>query len=145
MSKDQDKRTALLDFTQKAAQRIRDKRVPKQGRYHVPGLDQEVVLRGLTTSELQTCLDMEDGSENSLADKYAVYCSMVEPDLKAAAMEIMESEKGLPADQKTVLEPLDIMNCFGLQEISELAMFVMELSEVTGGQKVTKITKDLKN
>ena len=145
MSNEQDKRTALQDFTQKAAQRIRDKRVLKRGRYHVPSLDQEVVLRGLTTSELQTCVDMDEGKESNRDTMYTVYTAMVEPDLKAAAKTIMEDEKGLPADQKTILEPLDIVNCFSLEELADLAMAVMELSEVVGGQKVTKITEDLKN
>lgn len=144
MSKDQDKKAVLLDFAQKAAQRIQDKRIPKRASYYVASVDQEILLRGLTAAELQTCVSMEDGSGND-ADNYAVYTGVVEPSLKEAAQSIMEAESGLPADQKTILQPVDIVNCFTLQERGELALAVLELSGVTGGKKIEKVTDDLKN
>ena len=66
------------------------------------------------------------------------------PYLKQAAREIMEAESGLPADQRSLLEPLDIVDLFDMGEVTEIAMKVMELSGVLNNRKVT-VVEQLKN
>ena len=68
----------------------------------------------------------------------------VEPSLKDVAKEIMESESSLPADQRTLLEPLDVVGIFDIGEVQEIAMQVMELSGVLNSTKVT-VVDQLKN
>ena len=56
----------------------------------------------------------------------------------------MESESSLPADQRTLLEPLDVVGIFDIGEVQEIAMQVMELSGVLNSTKVT-VVDQLKN
>ena len=69
---------------------------------------------------------------------------MVEPDLKTAAKEIMEAEADLPPGERSLLEPLDIVNIFDMAELQQIAIKVMELSGAIGGKQVT-VVNELKN
>ena len=90
------------------------------------------------------CTNIDDSADKNRSDKYCIYLSVVSPDLKQAAKEIMESESGLPADQRSLLEPLDIVDLFDMGEVTEIAMKVMELSGVLNNRKVT-VVEQLKN
>ena len=63
--------------------------------------------------------------------------------LKDVAKEIMESEASLPVDQRTLLEPLDVVKMFEIGEVQGIAMQIMDLSGVVN-TKVT-VVEQLKN
>ena len=59
---------------------------------------------------------------------------------------IMEAEADLPPEERTLHEPLDIMNIFEIFELNQIAAAVMKLSGVIGGQgKDVTAVKELKN
>lgn len=140
----QDTKTALAAFNQKAMQRLQDNKVPKRQRLYVPSIDQEVTIRSLSYDEIVECLTVEDAGDPNRSDKYSIYMSMVEPNLKEAAQQMKASQAGDPPEQRAILEPMDIVGVFPLSEIHELAQRVMELSGVTSSKKVT-VVKELKN
>lgn len=141
---DNAKKNALAEFSRRAMQRLQDKKIPKFLTLHIPSLDIDMKIRSLTHNEITECMNMEDNGDSKRSDKYCIYLAAVEPSLKDAAKELMKTEADLPADQRTVLEPLDIVNIFDMSEVTEIAMEVMKLSGVIGTKSVT-VVQNLKN
>ena len=141
---DKDKKSFLAEFSRRAMQRLQDKKVPKYRTLHIPSLDTDMRFRNLSYDEITECMNMEDTDDPNRSDKYCIYLAAVEPSLKDVAKEIMDSEASLPADQRTVLEPLDVVGIFDIGEVQEIAMQVMELSGVLNSTKVT-VVDQLKN
>ena len=141
---DNAKKHALAEFSRRAMQRLQDKKIPKFLTLHIPSLDIDMKIRSLTHNEVTECMNMEDNGDSKRSDKYCIYLAAVEPSLKDAAKEVMKTEADLPADQRTVLEPLDIVNIFDMSEVTDIATEVMKLSGVIGAKSVT-VVKDLKN
>lgn len=141
---DKDKKSFLAEFSRRAMQRLQDKKVPKYRTLHIPSLDTDMRFRNLSYDEITECMNMEDTDDPNRSDKYCIYLAAVEPSLKDVAKEIMDSEASLPADQRTVLEPLDVVGMFNIGEIQEIAMQIMELSGVLNNAKVT-VVDQLKN
>ena len=141
---DNAKKHALAEFSRRAMQRLQDKKIPKFLTLHIPSLDIDMKIRSLTHNEITECMELEDNGDSKRSDKYCIYLAAVEPSLKDAAKEVMKTEADLPADQRTVLEPLDIVNIFDMSEASEIATEVMKLSGVIGAKSVT-VVQDLKN
>ena len=101
-------------------------------------------FRNLSYDEITECMNMDDTGDPNRSDKYCIYLAAVEPSLKDVAKEIMDSESGLPADQRTLMEPLDVVGIFDIGEVQEIAMQIMELSGVLNSTKVT-VVDQLKN
>ena len=101
-------------------------------------------FRNLSYDEITECMNMDDTGDPNRSDKYCIYLAAVEPSLKDVAKEIMDSESGLPADQRTLMEPLDVVGIFDIGEVQEIAMQIMELSGVLNNAKVT-VVDQLKN
>ena len=141
---DKDKKSFLAEFSRRAMQRLQDKKVPKYRTLHIPSLATDMRFRNLSYDEVTECMNMEDTGALNRSDKYCIYLAAVEPSLKDVAKEIMESESSLPADQRTLLEPLDVVGIFDIGEVQEIAMQVMELSGVLNNAKVT-VVNQLKN
>ena len=139
-----EKKSFLAEFSRRAVQRLQDKKVPKYRTLHIPSLDTDMRFRNLSYDEITECMNMEDTDDPNRSDKYCIYLAAVEPSLKDVAKEIMDSEASLPADQRTVLEPLDVVGMFNIGEIQEIAMQIMELSGVLNSTKVT-VVDQLKN
>lgn len=139
-----EKKSFLAEFSRRAVQRLQDKKVPKYRTLHIPSLDTDMRFRNLSYDEITECMNMEDTDDPNRSDKYCIYLAAVEPSLKDVAKEIMESESSLPADQRTLLEPLDVVGIFDIGEVQEIAMQVMELSGVLNSTKVT-VVDQLKN
>lgn len=139
-----EKKSFLAEFSRRAMQRLQDKKVPKYRTLHIPSLDTDMRFRNLSYDEITECMNMEDTDDPNRSDKYCIYLAAVEPSLKDVAKEIMDSEASLPADQRTVLEPLDVVGMFNISEIQEIAMQIMELSGVLNNAKVT-VVDQLKN
>lgn len=138
------KKSALAEFSRRAMQRLQDKKIPKYQTLYVPSMDTNIKIRNLTYEEIAECMDVDDNDDKNRSDKYCIYLAVVDPDLKAAAKEIMASEADLPAEQRTLHEALDIVGIFDMGEITDIAMKVMELSGVLNTKKVT-VVEQLKN
>lgn len=140
---DSEKKNFLAEFSRRAMQRLQDKKVPKYRTLHIPSMDADMRFRNLSYDEIMECMNMDDTGDANRSDKYCIYLAAVEPSLKDVAKEIMDSEASLPADQRTLLEPLDVVKMFEIGEIKEIATQIMDLS----GAINTKVTvvKQLKN
>lgn len=141
---DQQKKSLLGEFSRRAMQRLQDKKIPKKMKLHVPSLDEDITIRSLSYEEIAECATIDDSDDKNRSDKYGVYLAVVEPDLKAAAREIMEEESSLPVDQRTLLEPMDIVKVFDMVEMQQIAIKAMELSGAMSDKKVT-VVQNLKN
>lgn len=140
---DSEKKSFLAEFSRRAVQRLQDKKVPKYRTLHIPSLDTDMRFRNLSYDEITECMNMEDTGDPNRSDKYCIYLAAVEPSLKDVAKEIMDSEASLPADQRTLLEALDVVKIFEIGEVQEIAMQIMDLSGVVN-TKVT-VVEQLKN
>ena len=60
------------------------------------------------------------------------------------AKQIMEEEKELPVEERTLHEAINIVNIFEMVEITEIAMAIMRLSGVISNKKVM-VVDGLKN
>ena len=123
-------------FTAKAVQRLKDKRVRKYETLYVPSIDQNIKIRNLDYPEIVECTEIEDAGDPNASDKYCIYLAVVEPDLKAVAMELKDR-----GEIKTYPE---VVNIFDMHEITSIATEVMKLSKVIGNKKVT-VVEELKN
>lgn len=132
----QQKDDVFKAFTAKAIKRLQEKKVRRYETLHVPSLDQNIKIRNLDYPEIVECTEIEDANDPNASDKYCIYLAVVEPDLKAVAMEL--KEKG---EIKTYPEVVDI---FDMSEITEIATEIMKLSKVFGNKKVT-VVDELKN
>lgn len=137
-------KSALSEFSRRAMQRLQGKKIPKYLTLHVPSLDSDIKIRNLTYEEITECMKIDDSADINRSDKYCIYLAVVDPDLKQTAKEVMAAEADLPADQRTLHEPLDIVGIFDMGEVTEIATKVMELSGVLNNRKVT-VVEQLKN
>lgn len=142
---DHEKQSLLAEFSRRAVQRIQDKnkKVPKYRTLHIPSMNIDMRFRSLFYDEIAECMNMEDADDPNRSDKYCIYLAAVEPSLKDVVKEIMESESGLPTDQRTLMEPLDVVKMFDMGEVQAIATQIMDLSGVINA-KVT-VVDQLKN
>lgn len=133
---DKEKEKIFQMFTAKAVKRLQEKKTRKYETLHIPSLDENMKIQSLLYPEIVECTEIEENGDPNRADKYAVYLSVVEPDLKQLAMQLK--------DQGEIKEYLDVVDIFDISEISQIAMEVMSLSGVTGNRKVT-VVSELKN
>lgn len=131
-----DKKSVFQAFTEKAVQRLKEKKTRKTETLYVPSLDENIKIQSLIYPEIVECMEMEDENDPNAADKYSIYLAVVEPDLKAVAVKLREMGE--------IGEYLEVVNIFNMGEVSEIAMEVMKLSGVTGSRKVT-VVEELKN
>lgn len=141
-----EKSSLLAEFAKKSLQRLEAKKRPRYQMLHVPSLDMDIKIRSLTTAEFMECQESAKKSgDKNMADKNCLYAAVIEPSLKDTVKEIMAQEAGLSADQKQILEPLDIVNIFEQHEMDEIVVEIMRLSGFIGDQKVTVVTDAIKN
>lgn len=133
---EQDKKGIFQAFTNKAVQRLKDRKATKYQTLYVPSMDETIKIRNLNYSEIRECMEIEDENDPNKSDKYSIYLAVVEPDLKKVAQEMK--------DQGIISEYLEVVNIFEMYEITEIAMEVMKLSGVVGNKKV-KVIEELKN
>lgn len=133
---EKEKEAIFKDFTAKAIQRLKDKKVRRFETLYVPSLAQNIKIRNLDYPEIVECTEIEDTNDPNASDKYCIYLAVVEPNLKEVAMTL--KEKG---EIQTYPEVVDI---FDMSEITDIAMEIMKLSKVIGNKKVT-VVEELKN
>lgn len=139
---DNEKKRTLAEFSRRALQRLKDKKIPKRQTLHIPSMDMNLTIRSLEYVEIMECLTLEDNDDPKRSDKYCIYLAAVEPNLREVAKEIMDQEAELPLEERALTQPLDIVNMFDLAEISQISEAIMELSGAMNG-KVT-IVEQLK-
>lgn len=139
---DNGKKHTLAEFSRRAPQRLKDKKIPKKQTLHIPSMDINLTIRSLEYAEIMECLTLEDNGDPKRSDKYSIYLAAVEPNLREVAKEIMAQEAELPLEDREMTQPLDIMNMFDLAEITQISEAIMELSGAMNG-KVT-IVEQLK-
>ena len=139
---DNEKKRTLAEFSHRALQRLKDKKIPKRQTLHIPSMDMDLTIRSLDYREIMECMSLEDNGDVKRSDKYSIYLAAVEPSLRDAAKEIMAQEAELPLEERELKQPLDIVNMFDLAEITQISTAIMELSGAMGG-KVT-VVEDLK-
>lgn len=135
---DTEKKKTLADFSRRALQRLKDKKIPKRQTLHIPSMDMELTIRSLDYGEIMECMTLEDNGDIKRSDKYSIYLAAVEPNLRDVAREIMGQEAELPPEERELKEPLDIVNMFDLSEITQISTAIMELSGAMNG-KATSI------
>lgn len=141
-----EKSSLLAEFAKKSLQRLESKKRPRYRTLHIPSLDMDIKIRSLTTAEFMEFQEaVKKSGDKNLGDKSCLYAAVIEPSLKDTAKEIMAQEAGLPADQKQILEPLDIVNIFEPHEMDEIVVEIMRLSGFMSDDKVTVVTDALKN
>lgn len=123
-------------FTAKAVQRLKDKKVTKYETLYVPSIDQNIKIRNLNYPEIVECTEIDDKQDPNASDKYCIYLAVVEPDLRAVAMELKDQ-----GEIKTYPEVVDI---FEMNEITSIATEIMKLSGVIGSKKVTVVEEQKK-
>lgn len=138
MSTEQKKEKEVIfnDFTTKAIQRLKEKKTRKYETLYIPSLDENIKIQSLLYPEIVECSEIEDVNDPNKADKYVIYLSVVEPDLKQLAVTL--KEKG------EIREYTEVVDIFDMAEISQIAMEVMKISGVTGDKKVV-VVSELKN
>lgn len=123
-------------FTEKAVQRLQEKKVRRYETLYVPSIDQTIKIRNLDYPEIVECTEIEDANDPNSSDKYCIYLAVVEPDLKAVALELKQ--------QGVIKTYPEVVDMFEMSEITDIAMEVMKLSKVIGSKKVT-VVEELKN
>lgn len=139
---DNEKKKFLAEFSRRALQRLKDKKIPKKQTLRIPSMDMELTIRSLDYEEIMECMTLEDNGDIKRSDKYSIYLAAVEPSLRDVAREIMAQEAELLTEERELKEPLDIVNMFDLSEITQISTAIMELSGAMNG-KVT-VVEDLK-
>ena len=139
---EKEKKKFLAEFSRRALQRLKDKKIPKKQTLRIPSMDMELTIRSLDYEEIMECMTLEDNGDIKRSDKYSIYLAAVEPSLRDVAREIMAQEAELPTEERELKEPLDIVNMFDLSEITQISTAIMELSGAMNG-KVT-VVEDLK-
>ena len=134
--KKENKEAVFQAFTAKAVQRLKEKKTRKTETLYIPRLDENIKIQSLIYPEIVECTEIEDANDPNKADKYSIYLAVVEPDLKAVAVELREKGE--------IKEYLEVVDIFTMSEISEISLEVMKLSGAVGGRKVT-VVEELKN
>ena len=139
---DNEKKRTLAEFSRRALQRMKDKKIPKKQTLHIPSMDMDLTIRSLDYGEIMECMTLEDNGDIKRSDKYSIYLAAMEPSLRDVAKEIMAQEAELPPEERELKEPLDIVNMFDLSEITQIATAIMELSGAMNGE--VTVVEDLK-
>ena len=109
-------------FLVKAEKRLEAKKVQRTCLVKLPSFGEVVRLRGLSASEVAETMDADTSTDSFAGDRYSVYLSMVEPDLKELAKKLKEEGK--------ITEYLEVTEIFEIYEIRQMAEQIMELSGI---------------
>lgn len=133
---DKEKEKTFQAFAEKAVKRIQEKKTRKYVTLYVPSLDENIKIQSLLYPEIVECMKIEDENDPNRADKYAIYLSVVEPDMKKLAVNLKE--------QGEIREYIDIVDIFDMNEVTQIATEIMKISG-TGGDKKVTVVGELKN
>lgn len=134
---EQNKNDIFNVFLAKAEKRLEEKKTMRTSLVRIPSMDEAIRIRGLKNSEIAEISDIDVSDDPYAGDKYSIYVATVEPDLKKLAVTLKE--------QGRIQEYADVVDIFEIYEIRQLAEKIMELSGVTGKNKIEVMVENLKN
>ncbi len=120
-------------FMKKASARLDEKRKGKKLRLYVPSIEDEIVVRGLSESEIREVYAIEDSIDQ---DKYTIYIAVKEPNLREIATTLKKEGK--------IKEYVEIVDIFDFAERNEILQQIFKLSGITSEDKVS-IVESTKN
>ena len=89
---DNEKKKTLAEFSRRALQKLKDKKIAKYQTLHIPSLDMDIKVRSLDYGEVMECSTLEDNGDMYRIEKYSIYLGTVEPSLPALAREVMAQD-----------------------------------------------------
>ena len=134
---DQNKKGIFEEFLASAERRMEEKKTMRTCLVHIPSIDENIRIRGLRNAEIAEVSDTDNSADPYAGDKYSVYIATVDPDLKAVAKQMKEDGN--------IQEYTDVVDIFEIYETRQLAEKIMELSGVTGKNKIEVVAENLKN
>lgn len=134
---DTNKNDIFNAFLAKAEKRMEEKKTMRTCRIRIPSLDEVICIRGLKSSEIAEIAEIDNSDDLYAGDKYTVYIATVEPDLRGIASGMKENG--------SIQEYTDVVDIFEIYEIRQISEKIMELSGVTGKNKIEVVVDDLKN
>ncbi len=133
---EQNKEDIFKRFLAKAEKRAEEKKIHRTCLVRVP-----VWMNGSdprpSKQEIAEVSEIDNTDDPYAGDKYSVYIATVEPDLKAVAKQMKEDGN--------IQEYTDVVDIFEIYETRQLAEKIMELSGVSGKNKIEVIEESLKN
>lgn len=124
---DKDKVLTFKSFAEKAVRKMEERKKRRVKKYYIGDLDEHIELRGLSSEELNDCLNYSE--DNVLVDKYTIYY---------ASSTLQELAKYM-MDEGIIKEPLEIMDMFLISDRTKLANEVLALSGVKDKSTVSDV------
>ena len=124
---DKEKILTFKSFAEKAVKRMEERKKRKVKRYYIGDLDEEIVLRGLSSEELNDCLDYS--KDTVLVDKYTIYY----------ASKTLQERAEYMVNEGIVKEHIQIMDMFSPADRTKLANEVLALSGMKDKSTVSDV------
>lgn len=124
---DKGKVLTFKSFAEKAVRKMEERKKNKVKKYYIGDLDEEIVLRGLSSEELNDCLNYSE--DNVLVDKYTIYY----------ASKTLQELAEYMVNEGIVKEHIQIMDMFSPVDRTKLANEVLALSGVKGKSTVSDV------
>ena len=124
---DKEKILTFKSFAEKAVKRMEERKKIKVKRYYIGDLDEEIVLRGLSSEELNDCLDYP--KDTVLVDKYTIYY----------ASKTLQELAEYMVNEGIVKEHIQIMDMFSPADRTKLANEVLALSGMKDKSTVSDV------
>lgn len=124
---DKEKILTFKSFAEKAVKRMEERKKRKVKRYYIGDLDEEIVLRGLSSEELNDCLDYS--KDTVLVDKYTIYY----------ASKTLQELAEYMVNEGIVKEHIHIMDMFSPADRTKLANEVLALSGMKDKSTVSDV------
>lgn len=124
---DKEKILTFKSFAEKAVKRMEERKKIKAKRYYIGDLDEEIVLRGLSSEELNDCLDYS--KDTVLVDKYTIYY----------ASKTLQELAEYMVNEGIVKEHIQIMDMFSPADRTKLANEVLALSGMKDKSTVSDV------
>ena len=124
---DKEKILTFKSFAEKAVKRMEERKKRKVKKYYIGDLDEEIVLRGLSSEELTDCLDYS--KDTVLVDKYTIYY----------ASKTLQELAEYMVNEGIVKEHIQIMDMFSPADRTKLANEVLALSGMKDKSTVSDV------
>ena len=124
---DKEKILTFKSFAEKAVKRMEERKKRKVKKYYIGDLDEEIVLRGLSSEELNDCLDYS--KDTVLVDKYTFYY----------ASKTLQELAEYMVNEGIVKEHIQIMDMFSPADRTKLANEVLALSGMKDKSTVSDV------
>ena len=122
-----EKTLIFKSFADKAVKKMEERKKRKVKRYYIGDLDEEVELRGLSSEELNDCLNYSQDSV--LVDKYTIYY----------ASKTLQELAEYMVKEGILKEHLQLMDMFSPADRTKLANEVLDLSGVKDKSTVSDV------